>query len=162
MFLKKGGHGRIDLPLRDDSSGRRVTFIGTGARALVEIGRTRRLPLVLERLDFTARKRELADRGAAQARTLSSFAYTQVQTAIRRNAARAGIELVDVKPAFTSVIGRVNYAERYGLSPHIAAAVAIARRAARFSERVNYIHGFRGRRNTPKARTEPRGHVWRQ
>lgn len=27
---------------------------------------------------------------------------------------------------------------------------------------MNYIHGFRGRRNTPEARTEPRGHVWRR
>ena len=159
---RRGGYGRISLPLRGRCSGERATIIGTATRALVEIARSRGLPLVLERLDFKARKRELADKGAARARTLSAFAYAQIQTGIRRNAARAGVELVDVNPAYTSLIGRVNYAERYGVSTHIAAAVAIARRAARFSERVNYIHGFRGRRNTPEARTEPRGHVWRR
>lgn len=159
---RRGGYGRISLPLRGRCSGERATIIGTAARALAEIARARGLPLVLERLDFKARKRELADKGAARARTLSAFAYAQIQTGIRRNAARAGVELVDVNPAYTSLIGRVNYAERYGVSTHIAAAVAIARRAARFSERVNYIHGFRGRRNTPEARTEPRGHVWRR
>lgn len=159
---RRGGYGRIPLPLRGRCSGERATIIGTAARALAEIARSRGLPLVLERLDFKARKRELADKGPALSRTLSAFAYAQIQTGIRRNAARAGVELVDVNPAFTSLIGRVNYAERYGVSTHIAAAVAIARRAARFSERVNYIHGFRGRRNTPEARTEPRGHVWRR
>lgn len=159
---RKGGYGRISLPLRGRCSGERATIIGTATRALVEIARSRGLPLVLERLDFTARKRELADKGAGRARTLSAFAYARIQAGVRRNAARAGVGLVDVNPAYTSLIGRVNYAERYGVSTHIAAAVAIARRAARFSERVNYIHGFRGRRNTPEARTEPRGHVWRR
>ena len=61
---------------------------------------------------------------------LSSFAYAKIQTTFRRRAIRDGVELVDVNPAYTSMIGRVNYAERYGLSVHISAAVSIARRAA--------------------------------
>lgn len=56
---------------------------------------------------------------------------------IRRSAVRAAVELVEVNPAWTSVIGRTTFSRRYGLSVHLAAAVAIARRAAFFSERIN-------------------------
>ncbi len=73
------------------------------------------LPIVIERLDFAARKRELEGSGAGYARMLSSLAYAAIQTMLRRRAARAGVELVEVNPAYTSVIGRVNYAQRYGL-----------------------------------------------
>ncbi len=41
-----------------------------------------------------------------------------------------------VNPAYTSVIGRINYAKRHGLSIHLAAALTIGRRYLRFSERV--------------------------
>lgn len=56
----------------------------------------------------------------------------------------------------------MNYAERYGFSVHVSVAVSIARRAAQFSQRVNYFHGFRGRRNTLNAKIEQRRHVWRK
>jgi IS605 OrfB family transposase len=157
-----GRSGRIELPLRGKSSGWRATLIGNAARDLVKIAMELKLPLVLEQLDFRAKKRELTEEGAHYARMLSSFAYAAIQTAIRRRALRLGVELVDVNPAWTSLIGRTNLATRYGISVHVAAAVAIARRAARFSERINYIHGPRGRRNTLPTQSESRRHVWRQ
>ena len=121
------------------------------------------LPLVLEALDFRRKKAEMADRGTgAQNRMLASLAYGRIQSAIRRAAARTGVELVEVNPAWTSMIGRTNYSRRYGLSDHLAAAVAIARRAACCSERINYVHGYRGRRNTLPTASECRRHVWRQ
>jgi hypothetical protein len=45
-----------------------------------------------------------------------------------------GIKVHQVNPAYTSIIGRVNYATRYGLSTHLAAALCIARRHQKFSE----------------------------
>lgn len=39
-----------------------------------------------------------------------------------------------INPAYTSLIGRVKFARRYGLSVHSAAAVSIARRAMELSE----------------------------
>lgn len=45
-----------------------------------------------------------------------------------------GIAIHLVNPAFTSIIGRFNYAKRYGLSIHLAAALCIARRYQKFSE----------------------------
>ena len=85
-----------------------------------------------------------------------------IQTMLRRRAERDTVELVEVNPAYTSAIGRVNYARRYGLSVHIAAAVAIVRRSARMSERVNYVYGYRGHRNALPAPVEARKHVWSQ
>lgn len=70
---------------------------------------------------------------------------------LRRRAERKGVELVDVNPADTSVIGRVNYARRYRLTVHIGADVAIARRAARLSKQIDYIYGCRGLRNAQPA-----------
>lgn len=153
--------GRIELPLRGASSDRRNALIGDAARDLVDLAVRLQLPLVMEQLDFTARKEALKPGDASYNRMLSSFAWSQIQSAIRRRAARLGVELVDVNPAWTSMIGKTNYARRYGLSVHIAAAVAIARRAAQHSERINYIHGLRGRRNTLLSRSESRRHVWR-
>ena len=155
--------GRIPLPLRGKTSAQREAIIGDAVKALVTTALRLDLPLVLEALDFRRKKAEMADRGtAAQNRMLASLAYSRIQSAIRRAAARAGVELVEVNPAWTSMIGRINYSRRYGLSVHLAAAVAIARRAARFSERINYVHGYRGRRNTLPTASECRRHVWRQ
>ena len=41
-----------------------------------------------------------------------------------------------MNPAFSSVIGRVKFMERYGLSVHQAAALALARRLLGCSERI--------------------------
>jgi hypothetical protein len=50
-----------------------------------------------------------------------------------------GVLAKQVNPAYTSVIGRIKYAERYGLSIHLAAALTIGRRYLRFSEKVPSI-----------------------
>jgi IS605 OrfB family transposase len=136
--------GKIPLPLRGKVSGHRDALIGDAVGKIIAIAVRMDFPIVLEKLDFKAKKQDLKDQSASYARMLSSFAYAKIQTTFRRSAIRAGVELVDINPAYTSVIGQVNYAERYGLSVHISAAVSIARRAAQFSERVNYFHGLRG------------------
>ncbi|MCW3782511.1 hypothetical protein [Defluviimonas salinarum] len=161
---------RIALPLRGRSAEARVAIIGDAARTVCAIAAAHGVPLALESLDFEKKRRELellskTARSPAErryARMLSSFAHARIGTAIRRRAAREGIAVRDINPAYTSLIGRTNYARRYGLSLHQAAAVAIARRALGHSERINYVYGLRGRRNARPTRTESRRHVWRQ
>ena len=46
------------------------------------------------------------------------------------------MEVHQVNPAYSSVIGRVKFMERYGLSVHQAAALVLARRLLGCSERV--------------------------
>lgn len=160
---------RFPLPLRGKSSNQRRAIIEAAAVEAVALAERLEATIVLEALDFTKKKRELADArnretdaGRRRARMLSSFAYARIRTAIVRRAEREGVATRAVSPAYTSLIGEVNFARRYGLTRHQAAAVAIARRAAGFSERINYLHGHRGRRNALPAPEEARRHVWRQ
>ena len=64
---------------------------------------------------------------------LSGFAYSTVLTMLDRRAFRAGVRMFSVNPAYTSVLGRNNYMSRHGISPHEAAALAVAR-SQRYSE----------------------------
>jgi IS605 OrfB family transposase len=95
---------------------------------------TQNLPIVIEKLDFTQKKNELKEKSNRYARMLSAFAYRKFYELIHSRASRFGIEVIEVNPAFTSVIGLVKFKTGYGLSTHAAAAVAIARRALRFGE----------------------------
>lgn len=159
----------VPLALRGKSTEQREAIIGEAAVTVVSLAEENDAEIALEALDFGKKKREIGDankRGLPgekrYARMLSSFAYAQISTAIERRAQRRGIVTHRVNPAYTSLIGEVNYARRYGLTRHEAAAVAIARRARGHSERINYIHGSRGCRSTLPAPEEARRHVWRR
>ena len=67
---------------------------------------------------------------------LSSFSYGKVRACFLSRGYRQGVEVHQVNPAFSSVIGRVKFMERYGLSVHLAAALVLARRLLGCSERI--------------------------
>lgn len=95
------------------------------------------VPVVSERLDFSSKKKALkADDGPRYARMLSSFSYSAFNVALASACLRSGLAHRRVNPAYTSIIGRVKFARRYGLSVHEAASVSIARRAMGCSERM--------------------------
>lgn len=93
-------------------------------------------PIVLEDLDFQKKKEQLKEKDKAYARMLSSFSYQKILSAIQSRAYRNGIEVLKVNPAYTSVMGQVKYALRFGLTIHQAAALCIARRGINFSEKI--------------------------
>ncbi|MBO9127955.1 MULTISPECIES: IS200/IS605 family accessory protein TnpB-related protein [unclassified Rhizobium] len=95
------------------------------------------VPVVSEKLDFSKKKTALKDSNDARyARMLSSFAYSSFDAALASACVRRGVGHRRVNPAYTSIIGRVKFARRYGLSVHEAASVTIARRAMGCSERL--------------------------
>lgn len=95
-------------------------------------------PVVIEKLDFQKKKLALQELGNKKlSRMLSSFAYGLFFRSLLSQGYRKGIPIHQVNPAFTSIIGRINYAKRYGLSTHLAAALCIARRYQQFSESPN-------------------------
>lgn len=109
--------------------------IGDLCKEIVAWAKTTNKPLVIENLDFQKKKLSLKDDGNKKfSRLLSSFAYGLFFESIRSRAFKEGINLIHVNPAFTSIIGRVNFAKRYGLSIHLAAALCIARRFQQLSE----------------------------
>ena len=67
---------------------------------------------------------------------LSSFSYGKIKAYFLSRGYREGVEVHQVNPAFSSVIGRVKFMERYGLSVHQAAALVLARRLLGCSERI--------------------------
>ena len=67
---------------------------------------------------------------------LSVLAYRQAGAMIRVACVRAGVEVIEINPAYTSVIGAVNHAQSHGVSVHIGVASAIARRGLGFTERT--------------------------
>jgi IS605 OrfB family transposase len=69
-------------------------------------------------------------------RALSNFCYNKLKKAIIACAKRKGIEIIQVHPAYTSVIGCLKYAPLYNLSRHTAAAIVIARRGLGLKEEL--------------------------
>ena len=69
-------------------------------------------------------------------RMLSSFSYAKIKACFLSRGIRQGVEVYQVNPAFSSVIGLVKFMERYGLSVHQAAALVLARRFLGCSEGI--------------------------
>lgn len=66
-------------------------------------------------------------------RATTRFRSTMVKLA-QRKALRRGFGVIEVNPAYTSIIGKYKYAKPYGLSVHEAAAFVIARRGQKRDE----------------------------
>lgn len=104
---------------------------GDICKQIVALAEEAKKPIVIEKLDFQKKKMALQGKFA---RLLSGFAYRLFYVFLTSRAFKNGIALHQVNPAYTSIIGQVNYATRYGLSTHLAAALCIARRYQKFSE----------------------------
>ena len=103
---------------------------------MVEYAREVGKPIVIEKLDFRQKKAMLEGESRGYSRMLSSFSYGKVKAYFISRGCRQGVEIHQVNPAFSSVIGRVKFVERYGVSVHQAAALALARRLLGCSERI--------------------------
>jgi IS605 OrfB family transposase len=92
-------------------------------------------PVVCEELDFADKKERLGEESRKSARMLSSWAYSRFYELLGSILSNRGIELITVNPAYSSLIGLVKYMKMYALSSDCAAALVIARRAMRLSEK---------------------------
>jgi len=93
-------------------------------------------PVICEKLDFSAKKEQLRERGKKYARMLSGWAYSKFYELLNSILSNRGIELITVNQAYTSVIGLVKYLRMYGLASDESAALVIARRGMRLSEKI--------------------------
>ena len=101
-------------------------LIGDAVAQVVGYARSVGKPLVVENLDFSKKRDELEGEYPGRSRMLSSFAYGKIRTHFLSRGYREGVEVVEVNPAFSSVMGRVLFMERYGLSVDQAAALVLA------------------------------------
>ena len=111
-------------------------IIGDAVAGVVAYARDVGKPIVIERLDFRQKKAVLEGESRRYSRMLSSFSYGKVKACFLSRGYRQRVEIHQVNPAFSSVIGRVKFMERYGLSVHQAAALVLARRLLGCSERI--------------------------
>ena len=115
-------------------------IIGDAVASLVEYAREAGKPIVIERLDFRQKKAVLEGENRRYSRMLSSFSYGKIKAYFLSRSYREGVEIHQVNPAFSSIIGRVKYMERYGLSFHQAAALVLARRLLGCSDFTTVDH----------------------
>ena len=128
---------RVPLVSYGKSSHQAEALIGNAVASVVEYAKEVGKPVVIEKAGLSFR-RGLPWRAspARYSRMLSSFSYGKVKAYFLSRGCRDGVEVHQVNPAFSSVIGRVKFMERYGLSVHQAAALALARRLLGCSERI--------------------------
>ena len=96
---------------------------------VVDAALAARKSIVVEELSFKRRRK-----GKHFNRMASNFLHRKMLDAIRRRAARSGVPIIEVNPAFTSQLGLLKYAEVYSLNRHSAAAFVIARRGLGITE----------------------------
>ena len=86
-------------------------------------------PIVIEKLDFTDKKKELKSQYNKKYNVmLSSFSYSKIIELFKSRCFDKGIETIEVNPAYTSKIGKFKYQNQYKLTTHQSAAFVIARR----------------------------------
>jgi len=135
-FLNPIKSKRISLCTYGKNKNQTQAIIGDAISKIVEIAKKTKKPIVIEILDFQTKKTQLKEKNKRYARILSSFSYNKIIETIKSRAFRNKIKVFEVNPAFTSVIGRVKFQKRYGLSSHQAAALTIARRLKQASEKI--------------------------
>ena len=141
----------VPLALQDKTKSQTRALIGDVSKQIIDLCERTKKPLVLEALDFQKKKAGVRQERKTYSRMLSAFAYQNILTHLKSGGKSRGIEVHSVNPAYTSLIGRVNYAKRYGLSIHQAAALCIGRRFLGVSERMP-----QGQRDIPDGKG---GHV---
>jgi IS605 OrfB family transposase len=126
------------LPFSMDnmSSGQISKMIENKAIALVDHAVKTNKPIAVEKLNTTNSKASLAYGNKKANRKISQFAYDKMISSIKNRAAKCGVSVYEVNPAYTSQIAKMKYMKPLGTSIHQAAAFVIARRAMGFIEKV--------------------------
>ena len=126
----------VPLVTHGKSQHQAEAVIGDAVASVVDYARDAGKPIVIEKLDFRQKKAVLEGESHRYSRMLSGFSYGKIKAYFISRGYRQGVEVHQVNPAFSSVIGRVKFMERYGLSVHQAAALVLARRLLGCSERI--------------------------
>jgi IS605 OrfB family transposase len=129
-------HGALPIP---DLSGKpkkvRDYILWLTAWQVVCLAKEKGKAIALERLKHMP-KGERGDGRPNFRRKLGNWAYRSLSEKVKILAQREGIEVVEVSPAYTSVVGALKYAPQHLLDKDRAAALVIARRALGFEEKM--------------------------
>ena len=127
---------RVPLVTYGKNTNQAEALIGDAVAGVVQYAKEVGKPIVIEKLDFRQKKYALEGEARKYSRMLSSFSYGKIKAYFLSRGYRQGVEVHQVNPAYSSVVGRVKFMERYGLTVHQAAALVLARRLLGCSERI--------------------------
>ena len=128
--------GQINIDLANKSSGQTTHILSLAVGQIIDIAVEKECPIVIEKLDFSSKKSRLREHGKHYAKMLSQFAYSKFSELVHSKAFLAAIQVIEVNPAYSSLIGMVKFMSLYGLNSGTAASLVLARRSQRFSERL--------------------------
>lgn len=113
-------------------SNRRKNLIGELVKQVILIAKNENCGIAIEDLKFRNDK----DVSKKFARVKNQFTYSKMLEMLESACYREGIEIIKVKPQFTSITGLYKYCHQYGMNAHNGAAMVIARRSYKFKEKV--------------------------
>lgn len=144
--------GQLKINIQSQPEGRTQAVLAEAVTNLTQLALQYKCPIVVEQLDFSDKKKRMRELFARHNRMLSNFAYSKFLQLLKARCFKLGIELIEVNPAFSSVIGLVKFMSMYGLNSATAAAYVLARRAMNLSETIPANTAYQG--------PVPRQHVW--
>ncbi|WP_368239114.1 IS200/IS605 family accessory protein TnpB-related protein [Candidatus Uabimicrobium amorphum] len=129
-------YGKIHTPIQDRSSEQVKAMLAEACKEIITLAKKQQKPVVIEKLDFSKKKKDLSAQKVPYRRMISYFAYKKFASLMKSQGARNGVEIIEVNPAYSSIIGKYKFAYFLGISLHIAASFVLARRALNYSERL--------------------------
>ncbi|GAA6620929.1 hypothetical protein NUACC26_067470 [Scytonema sp. NUACC26] len=133
-------YGDYKLDLHSKTSNQREAILCDAANFVALKAKQYNFPIASEQLDFSAKKKQLKEKGKKYAQMLSTLAYSQWNESLDRACQKHGIYHKKVNPAYSSLVGLTKFMSMYGMNSASAAAFVIARRGRRFSERLPKNH----------------------
>ncbi|ADQ40130.1 transposase [Caldicellulosiruptor acetigenus I77R1B] len=136
------GYGEIPMPeLESGSSNKREYYRWQYSHMIVQMAKEKQKAIVIENLSIQDRGRRGDFSGRKSRRIRHYFGYRLLLEKVKLLAKREGVEVIEVDPAYTSVIGMLKYAPQYMANKDVAAAYVIARRGLGLRERIphNYM-----------------------
>lgn len=128
--------GLIPFSLAGKTTGQIIKILEQKTIELVAIARQANKSLAIEILDTTLVKTGNRYGNKNANRIASLFAYRKMIASIKSRADREGIEVFEVKAAFTSISGKFKHMRRLGISIHESASFTIGRRALGYKEKL--------------------------
>ena len=128
--------GTREFDLENSSSGQTTHILSQAIGQIVDLAVEKECPIVIEKLDFSSKKSRLREHSKGYARMLSQFAYSKFADLVHSKARLSAIQVVEINPAYSSLIGMIKFMGLYGLNSGTAAALVLARRSLRLSERL--------------------------
>ena len=126
----------ISFDILDKSSGQVTKIIENKAKEVVDIADRLHKPIAIEKLNTTLSKSGKKYNNKKNNLTINMFAYKKMLSSIKNNAERRGIEVFEVNPMCTSIVGKFKYMKKYKTSIHQVAGYTIGRRALGYKEKI--------------------------